>query len=561
MRSIAKACSIFVVFVFVCSFQTQNAHASVFASQLKISNPDSSPFDGNFSDGTGALFSFILNDTASTVTINVINSETGSSIAQIDGGPMSAGTQSVVWSGAEAAVGNYVFEVTAEQPNYSDSEWTMFFDSGDIEIFTRGVAVVTAPRDANFGLIFTSNDGGALGTGINIFNADGSFHDPFLVAADISSGGAINYGTEAPLFPALDSLGRIYVANRDLGQIMRINRDFTATAVIQGLTSPKGIYLEGAGDDFTIYVAANNQILRGNLGTAESMMASAMEVVGTFTGFFPHQIILDDEGALFVTLRMSNDLGSDGRGIRKYDVSGTLPVTDSDAVWFLAENKTFIANDLLMDRGEDRASATDDILYYVTRAGGGFNQDGIWRIDDINSFFPDTVRIITEQAFYGADDNVQARATIDFDAAGNIVFMENANEHVFMFAPPGEGETNSFTTTSPDTFTVEIPVSVEETADSSILDSYRLEANYPNPFNPSTTIRYTLGKTGETTLKVYNLRGEAIRVLADDNQAAGEHAIVWDGKDDSGRLVSSGVYILTIKSGEFRQSHRMTLVK
>lgn len=559
MRTIAKV-SVFAVLVFVCSFLTQNAHANVFASQLKITNPDGSPFDGNFSDGSGALFSFILNDTASVVVIHVMDVETGSRIAQIDAGPMNRGLHSVPWGGAGAEAGNFVFEVTAEQPNYSDTEWTLFFDSGDIDIFTRGVAVVTDQRDENFGLIFTANDGGPLGTGINIYNPDGSFHDPFLVAEDISLGGTINYGTDAPLFAVLDSLGRIYVSNKDLGQVMRINRDFTAQVVLDSLTFPKGLYVEGAGDDFTIYVAANNQILRGRVGTGDSFPTSQLEVVAEFTGFFPQQIIRDDAGALYVTLRQLNDLGSDGRGIRKFDISGTLPVTDNDAVWILMENKTFVANDLLLDRGGDRATSADDVLYYVTRADAGFNQDGIWRIDDINSFFPDTVRIITEQTFYGADDNVNARATIDFDAAGNIIFMENSNEHVFFVAPPGEGETNSFTTTSPDTFTVDVPVSVDE-PERGLPSSYRLEANYPNPFNPSTTIRYTLGQAGETTLKVYNLRGELVRVLVDETQAAGEHSVVWDGKDDSGRLVTSGVYILTIVSGDFRKSQRMTLLK
>ncbi len=342
---------------------------------------------------------------------------------------------------------------------------------------------------------------------------------------------------------------------------MRINRDYTADVVIDGLTFAKGLYVEGQGEDFTIYVAANNQIFRGNLGTANSMDASELELLAEFSGFFPHQIILDDEGFLYVTLRQSNDLGSFGRGIRKYDISGTLPVTDDDALWFLMEDKTFIANDMVIDRGADPNSASDDLLYYVTRAGSGNDQDGIWRVNDINSVFPDTVRIITEDVFYGFDNNVQTRATMDFDAVGNLVFMENANEHVFLISPPGEGETNSFTTTSADTLTVQTPVSVENNADRSIPNSYRLEANYPNPFNPSTTIRYTLAQPGQTTLKIYNLLGEQIRTLVDVEQPAGEHSVRWDGKDGLGNLAPSGIYILTIKSGDFIESQRMTLLK
>ncbi len=556
--------NIFVLIaVVVLTFATQknNLYANVFAAQLKISNPDGSDFDGNFSDGTGAMLSFFLNDTASVVTVEVVDLSSGNVISTIDGGAMSRGLNSVQWDGSGAdAAGQYLYRVTAEQPNASATDWTLFWDSGDIDIFTRGVVVITDQTDPNFGLIFTSNDGGALGTGINIYNPDGSFHDPFLVAADLSSGGDVDYAGNAPLFAVLDSVGRIYVSNGDLGQVMRINRDFTTDVVISGLSFPKGLYVEGAGEDFTIYVAADNQILRGNLGTASFMTASGMETVAAFTDFFPHQVILDDAGSLYVTLRQANDLGSDGRGIRKFDISGTLPVTDNDAFWFLMESKTFIANDMLIDRGDDPTSADDDILYYCTRAGGGNDQDGIWRVDDINSIFPDTVRIITEQTFYGGDENVQARATLDFDAAGNIIFMENANEHIFFVAPPGEGVTNSFTTVSPDTITVEVPTSVE-LADGLTPKSYNLEANYPNPFNPSTTVKYYIAKPGKTSIKIYNLRGEEIKTIVNETQAAGAYSAIWNGVNNSGQTVASGVYIVTLKSGDFIQSRRVTLLK
>ncbi|MGH7598970.1 MAG: T9SS type A sorting domain-containing protein [bacterium] len=426
---------------------------------------------------------------------------------------------------------------------------------------SRGVAVVTDQTDPNFGLIFTANDGGTLGTGIAIFNPDGSRYTPFLVAADLTSSGTIDYGTDAPLFTILDSQGRLYVTLKDKGQVMRINRDFSTDVIIDGLSFPKGIYVEGEDEDFTIYVAANRSVLRGKIGTANSISPGAMETVATFTGFYPHQIILDDDGFLYTTLRQDNLLGSEGMGIRKYDISGTLPVTDDDADWFLGPEKTFIANDLLLDHGADETSAVDDILYYVTRAGETLDQDGIWRIDDINSFFADTVRIMTENTFYRDDINVQARATIDFDAAGNIVFMENANEHIFFISPPGQGSTNSFTTTSAETLAVSPTVKVEDRDGTAVPVSYRLEQNYPNPFNPSTTIAYALAKPGLTVLKIYDVLGKEVRLLVNEHKAAGEYTVQWDGKDHAGQSAVSGVYIVAIESGAFRASRRITLAK
>lgn len=554
-------CVLVILFSFSMS---QKLYANVCAGQLKIANPDSTQFDGDFSDGTGAMLSFFLNDTATAVTVDAIDAQANTSVFQINAGPMSRGQNSVMWDGTGSESGkHYTFRVTAEQPNASTTDWSLFYDSGDIDIYTRGVAVVTDQTDPNFGLIFTSNDGGPLGTGIGIYDPDGSFHDPFLVAADISSGGTVNYGPEAPLFATLDKQGRIYVTCQFYGQIIRINRDFSTKVLIDGpdgLFFPKGLYVEGEGQDFTIYIAADKQILRANIGTADTFAVASMDTVGNFSGFYPHQIMLDDDGALYATLRANNDLGSDGMGIRKWDISGTLPVTDNDALWFLFEDKTFIANDLLLDHGSDPNSSSDDILYYCTRAGTGLDQDGIWRINDINSFFPDTVRIMTEDTFYGGDDNVQARATIDFDAAGNIVFMENANEHVFFLSPPGQGGTNSFVTTGADTVLVNVSLDVDGFEPQSP-HSYQLEANYPNPFNPSTTIKYRLANSAATTLRIFNMVGEEIRTLVNESQPAGEYRVTWNGKDNQGNPAASGVYILTIRSGEFQKSQRMILLK
>lgn len=561
MKNFFQVCSL-ILLGYILGFECDNAFANVYASQIKVSNPDGSAFDGKFSDGTGARISFFLNDDASAVTVRIKDAATGSVATQIAGGAMSRGLRSVTWDGTGAAAGKrYVVEVTAEQPNKSTTAWTIFYDSGDIDIFTRGVALVTDQTDPNFGLIFTANDGGPLGTGIAIFNPDGGRHTPFLVAADITSSGTIDYGSDAPLFAILDQQGRLYVTLKDKGQVMRINRDFSTDVIITGLSFPKGIYVEGAGEDFTIYVASDRTVLRGKIGTANSISPSAMDTLAVFSGFFPHQIILDDEGFLYTTLRQSNELGSEGMGIRKYDLSGSLPVKDDDAVWFLGPEKTFIANDLLLDCGADKNSAADDILYYVTRAGDNFDQDGIWRIDDVNSFFADTVRIMTENTFYGEDSNVQARATIDFDAAGNIVFMENALEHIFFISPPGQGPTNSFTATSAETLTVSPTVRVEDRDGTSVPVSYWLEQNYPNPFNPSTTIAYALAKPGLTVLKIFDVLGKEVRLLVDEHQAAGEHTVQWDGKDRSGRSAVSSVYIVTIESGAFRASRRITLAK
>jgi len=70
-----------------------------------------------------------------------------------------------------------------------------------------------------------------------------------------------------------------------------------------------------------------------------------------------------------------------------------------------------------------------------------------------------------------------------------------------------------------------------------------------------------LAKTGQTTLIVYNSLGQQVRKLVNGVQAAGQYTSVWDGRDNAGNEVSSGVYILRMQSGQFAKSQRMTLLR
>jgi hypothetical protein len=93
-------------------------------------------------------------------------------------------------------------------------------------------------------------------------------------------------------------------------------------------------------------------------------------------------------------------------------------------------------------------------------------------------------------------------------------------------------------------------------------DDFKLGAAYPNPFNPTTSISYYLPMAKEISLKVYNLRGELVSVLVDNKRIeAGTHNVVWNATDMSGAPLSSGVYIYTLKYGNFTKSHKVTLMK
>ena len=91
--------------------------------------------------------------------------------------------------------------------------------------------------------------------------------------------------------------------------------------------------------------------------------------------------------------------------------------------------------------------------------------------------------------------------------------------------------------------------------------TYALHPNYPNPFNSETTIRYGVPVPGEVLLLVYNLSGQKVRELVCGSQDAGMHTVQWDGKDDKGREIGSGVYVCRMAAGGYEHIRRMVLVK
>ena len=89
----------------------------------------------------------------------------------------------------------------------------------------------------------------------------------------------------------------------------------------------------------------------------------------------------------------------------------------------------------------------------------------------------------------------------------------------------------------------------------------RLLGNHPNPFNPSTSISYTVGTPGWVTLKVFNTLGQEVATLVDEYQDAGQRSAVWNGANESGQPVSSGLYFYRLNAGPVVQSGRMILAK
>jgi hypothetical protein len=91
---------------------------------------------------------------------------------------------------------------------------------------------------------------------------------------------------------------------------------------------------------------------------------------------------------------------------------------------------------------------------------------------------------------------------------------------------------------------------------------YELNQNYPNPFNPETVIKYSIPKTSQVTIRIYNILGQNIRTLVNNKvQNSGTYTVTWNGKDENGIIVSSGIYFYCLETPAFGQSKRMLLLK
>jgi len=92
-------------------------------------------------------------------------------------------------------------------------------------------------------------------------------------------------------------------------------------------------------------------------------------------------------------------------------------------------------------------------------------------------------------------------------------------------------------------------------------DAFGLSQNYPNPFNPQTIIRFTLPSDARVKIEIFNILGQKVKNLVDQELSAGVKEISWDGKDSQGTEVGSGIYFYRIKTREFTEVRRMVLLK
>ena len=140
---------------------------------------------------------------------------------------------------------------------------------------------------------------------------------------------------------------------------------------------------------------------------------------------------------------------------------------------------------------------------------------------------------------------VASGATLSFFEEEN-----NASERWKAGTPTPEADNAAVTQTAVEPVPGEVPT------------RFLLRDNYPNPFNPSTTIPYEIDRGGHVTLSIYDLLGKKVIDLVDEEQPSGVYRATWDGRNNRGRVVATGVYVYRLTlGGEQSQASVMTLIK
>jgi len=136
--------------------------------------------------------------------------------------------------------------------------------------------------------------------------------------------------------------------------------------------------------------------------------------------------------------------------------------------------------------------------------------------------------------------------TSRFPGSQGLYFTDgNANNIVPIYDPPGNLDVKD----DPSKTVGGIP------------KAFNLSQNFPNPFNAETVISFALHKTSHVKLEIYNILGQKVMDLVDERVSAGYKKVVWDGKDNAGKTVASGVYLYQLKAGDFMEAKRMILLK
>lgn len=222
--------------------------------------------------------------------------------------------------------------------------------------------------------------------------------------------------------------------------------------------------------------------------------------------------------------------------LKEYDTGNLVKASDNSYITFLARYEGWFLTNNIKSGNEYEFNEVQ--LLYIP--------DGIFTSKDyivINNDYDTTLRVYNDQLDLLYSENIgdnfssSSRTFNCFDRFG--YFSSDGREFIYS----------------------ELMISVANTDED--IDSLPKVTSkiYPNPFNPETTISFNIPKPGKVNLSIYNIKGQLVKTLLDEETSAGTHSLVWNGKDERGKSVASGIYFSKIKTDADIQTKKMLLMK
>jgi flagellar hook assembly protein FlgD len=389
--------------------------AGTYASGLRVSNPDTvKPFDGKFTDASGALLWFTLNAHADTVKVWVLSNNTRiKAFAPLLN--LAPGQHNVLWDGKDdsnndVTLGNYTFEVFTSDTGNSSGAWAQAWEN-PVYLLTGGglssrdIDIVLDPNSANFGTLIITESTTSYGYARMLAaSANGTLKSEYARA--LFPQGPSNFD---PWFVNIARNGKQYVTASTLNSIFVFN-DTVLVQTIQDLPkigSPRGIATLGAGEPTLLIATGNSVVRRTSAGVVDTIFTTA-EVAG-----FTRDVAVDDSGYVYVSFGTTS---STYPNIVRLAKNTYIPL---DTV-VMAGNVTH----LIVHFGASRTTNSDDIVYARVPGATG----GIFKLDFGTK---------TSALQFNPSTSTSASHSVGADLFGNLYYANPSAEWVRMYVPPG----------------------------------------------------------------------------------------------------------------------------
>ncbi|MBT3756347.1 MAG: T9SS type A sorting domain-containing protein [Candidatus Cloacimonetes bacterium] len=194
----------------------------------------------------------------------------------------------------------------------------------------------------------------------------------------------------------------------------------------------------------------------------------------------------------------------------------------------------------------DNITSDNNQIFFIITNWAFYNDENPWFYLVVAKSEKEDVSIINvgESATYTAELNVEMQPDWNLEDLYAVAVIQNWDDLEILQAAQKE-----FISTSANDPLAPIEISLHQ--------------NYPNPFNPSTTISFDLIEESDSNIElvIYNLKGQKVKQFFNNQLSAGKHSVVWNGKDDEGKSVTSGVYFYKLKTNNFEKTRKMLLIK